>query len=62
MIKVEPNKIGRKLGLKPGDVVLQIGNMRIRTKNDFQKAFKASKNINVIIDRNGMIFQLYLGL
>ena len=62
VIKVEPNKIGRKLGLKPGDVVLQIGNMRIRTKNDFQRAFKASKNINVIIDRNGMIVQLYLGL
>lgn len=62
VMKVEPNGIGKKLGLRPGDVVLQIGNVRVRNKKDFQKAFQTSRDINFIIDRNGMIIQLYLGL
>lgn len=62
VMKVEPNGIGKKLGLKPGDVVLQIGNVRVRNKKDFQESFQTSRDINFIIDRNGMIIQLYLGL
>jgi serine protease Do len=59
--KVEPNSIGEKLGIMPGDVILMAGNVRIRNKNDFQKIIENLRNINLIIDRGGIIIQLYFG-
>lgn len=62
VVKVAPNSIGQKLGIKVGDVILMVGNMRIRNKDDFQKALQTYRDINFIIDRGGLIIQLYLGL
>ena len=60
--KVDPNSLGNRLGIAPGDVVLMLGNTRIHTKTDFQMASKYQRNMSIIIDRNGRIVQLYLGL
>ncbi len=61
VVEVAPNSIGKKMGIRVGDVVLMVGNIRIRNKSDFQKAFQAYRDINLIIDRGGLIIQLYLG-
>jgi serine protease Do len=60
--KVEENSIGEKLGLRPGDVILKVGNKRITTKSDFQQVIKAIRESYMIIDRGGLIIQLYFGL
>jgi len=62
VVKVEPNGVGKKLGIISGDVILKVRNMRIRNIDDFQRAFQATRDINFIIDRGGLIIQLYLGL
>jgi serine protease Do len=59
---VESSSVGDKLGIAPGDVVLMIGNIRIRNKTDFQKALRYQRDMSFIIDRNGRIIQLYLGV
>ncbi|UCF70396.1 MAG: trypsin-like peptidase domain-containing protein [candidate division WOR-3 bacterium] len=60
--KVDSKSAGDRLGIVPGDVVLMVSNMRIRKKSDFQRAMRAQRDINIIIDRNGRIIQLYLGV
>jgi serine protease Do len=60
--KVEPNSIGVKLDIRPGDVILTVGNMRIKNTADFQKAFQTFSDTYVIIDRGGLIIHLYFGL
>ncbi len=59
---VEARSVGDKLGIIPGDVVLMIGNIRIHNKTDFQKALRYQRDMSIIIDRNGRIIQLYLGV
>ncbi len=58
--KVEPGSIGEKLGFSPGDVILRIGDTRIKNKDDFKKALGDFKNKYFIIDRGGLIFQIWL--
>ena len=60
--KVDPNSLGQRLGIEPGDVILRVGNARIRNKEDFQRASMSQRDMSIIIDRNGRIVQLYLGL
>ncbi|MDH4211390.1 MAG: trypsin-like peptidase domain-containing protein [candidate division WOR-3 bacterium] len=60
--KVDPNSLGNRLGIAPGDVILMVGNTRIHNKTDFQRASKYQRDMSIIIDRNGRIVQLYLGL
>ncbi|MEO0095071.1 MAG: trypsin-like peptidase domain-containing protein [candidate division WOR-3 bacterium] len=57
--KVEPGSIGEKLGFSPGDVILRIGDTRIRNKDDFKKAIGDFRNKYFIIDRGGLIFQIW---
>lgn len=58
--KVESRSIGEKLGISPGDVILRIGETRIRNKEDFKRALADFKNKYFIIDRGGLIFQIWL--
>jgi serine protease Do len=60
--EVEPNSTGAKLGIAPGDVILMVGNIRIRSKTDFQQASRYQRDMSIIIDRNGRIIQFYLGV
>ena len=60
--KVEANSVGATVGILPGDVILMVGNIRIRNKMDFQQATKYPRDMTVIIDRNGRIIQFYLGV
>ncbi len=60
--KVDPNTIGDKLGIAAGDVVLMVGNMRVYNKVDFQRASRDQRDVSILIDRNGRIIQLYLGV
>jgi serine protease Do len=60
--KVDPNSLGERLGIAPGDVILKVGEIRIRDKIDFQKASTYQRDLNIFIDRNGRIVKLYLGL
>jgi serine protease Do len=57
---IEPRSLGEKVGLMAGDVLLQVGNTRIKSKHDFYVALQGRKNIDFIIDRGGLIMQLYL--
>lgn len=59
--KVEPNSIGDRVGIDPGDVILMVGNMRIHNRVDFQQATRYERDMSIIIDRNGRIIQFYLG-
>uniref|UniRef100_A0A7C4TEE8 PDZ domain-containing protein n=1 Tax=candidate division WOR-3 bacterium TaxID=2052148 RepID=A0A7C4TEE8_UNCW3 len=58
--RVEQGSISDKLGFAPGDVILKIGDKRIRNKEDFKKAISDFKNKYFIIDRGGLIFQIWL--
>uniref|UniRef100_A0A7V3RGD0 PDZ domain-containing protein n=1 Tax=candidate division WOR-3 bacterium TaxID=2052148 RepID=A0A7V3RGD0_UNCW3 len=58
--KVEPGSIGDKLGFLPGDVILRVGGVRIKNKEDFKNAIGDFKNKYFIIDRGGLIFQIWL--
>jgi serine protease Do len=60
--KVEPNSQGARLGIRPGDVILMVGNIRVRSKLDFQKAAIYQRDMSIVIDRNGRIVQLYVGI
>ncbi len=60
VIGVEKGSIGEKIGFAPGDVILKIGGKRIRNKGDFKRAIADFKNKYFIIDRGGLIFQIYL--
>jgi len=60
--RVDQNSIGARLGIRPGDVILQVGNTRITSRDDFLKAMQNIRESFFIIDRNGLIVQLYFGL
>jgi serine protease Do len=60
--RVEKNSVGERAGVVPGDVILKVGNERIRNKSHFQEVLNQTRNITVIIDRRGMLMQVYLGL
>ena len=60
--KVEPNSQGARLGIRPGDIILMVGNVRVRSKMDFQKAAIYQRDMSIVIDRNGRIVQLYVGI
>jgi serine protease Do len=61
VIKVEENGVGQRLGIRAGDVILKIDDKRIRNKNDFNDAMKNDRPVYFILDRGGLIMQLYLG-
>jgi len=58
---VVKRSIGEKIGVIPGDVILKIGGKRIKNKEDFQKVIENTKRTYFIIDRGGLIIQIYLG-
>ena len=60
--EVEPNSVGNKVGIDPGDVILMVGNIRIHNKTDFKQASRYQRDMSIIIDRNGRIIQFYLGV
>jgi len=60
--RVDQNSVGARLGIRPGDIILQVGNARITSRNDFLKAMQNIRESFFIIDRNGLIIQLYFGL
>ena len=61
VVKVEPSSIGDKMGIRPGDVILMVGNIRVHNTNEFQKAFQSSRSTHFIIDRRGTIIQVFFG-
>jgi len=60
--EVEKNSIGERLGIAPGDVILQVDDERIRNKSHFQEVLTKTRDTTLIIDRSGLVIQLYLGL
>jgi len=57
--KIGSNSIGARFGLRPGDVILAIGNTRITTKEQFEETLKKAGRTYLIIDRSGLILQMY---
>jgi S1-C subfamily serine protease len=60
-LKVEAKGIGERLGIRTGDVILKIDDKRIVNKMDFNEAMKKDRLLYFILDRGGLIIQLYLG-
>ena len=61
VLKVEAKGIGERLGIRAGDVILKIDDKRIVNKMDFNEAMKKDRLLYFILDRGGLIIQLYLG-
>ncbi len=59
---VDKNSIGARLGIRAGDIILQIGNTRIMNNKDFLETMESVRESYFIIDRGGLIIQLYFGL
>jgi serine protease Do len=59
---VENHSMGERMGILPGDVILKVGNTRIMNKDDFQRVLKSLRDLHLIIDRGGVIYQLYMGV
>ncbi len=60
--EVDKNSIGARLGIRAGDVILQVGNTRIMSKKDFLATMKKVRESYFIIERGGLVIQLYFGL
>jgi S1-C subfamily serine protease len=61
VVKVEPESMGDKMGIIPGDVILMVGNIRVHNTNEFHQAFQSSRSTHFIIDRRGTIIQVFFG-
>ena len=59
---IDPGSDGERTGIRIGDVVLKIGDKRIKNRNDFQDALKNVRKFDMIIDRGGLILQFYFGI
>ncbi len=59
VVRIDPGSIGDRVGIRIGDVVLKIGDRRIRNRSDFQEALKTARQVDIIIDRGGLILQSY---
>jgi len=52
---VEPGSRADELGLRPGDVLLEVNRQKIRSASDFKKAYGASRDkLAVLLYRDGM--------
>jgi serine protease Do len=60
--KVEKQSIGERMGILPGDVILKVGNTRIVNKDDLHRVLNGVRQLDFIIDRGGVIIQLYMGV
>ncbi len=60
--RVEKNSVSERVGIVPGDVILKVGNERMRNKSHVREVLNQARNVTVIIDRRGILMQLYLGL
>lgn len=61
VLKVEKGSTAERLGIRAGDVILKIDDKRIRNKSDFNETMKSDRFLYFILDRGGLIIQLYLG-
>ena len=62
VVTVEKQSMGERMGVQPGDVILKVDNTRIVNKDDFQRILKSLQDLHFIIDRGGVIIQLYVGV
>ncbi|HEX7320764.1 MAG TPA: trypsin-like peptidase domain-containing protein [bacterium] len=61
VVRVDKGTLGEKLGLMPGDVILKVGGRRINKREDFKEAMKTMPATYFIVDRGGLIVQVYVG-
>jgi serine protease Do len=59
---VEKQSIGERMGIQPGDVILKVDNTRIVNTGDLQHVLQRVQTLHFIIDRGGVIIQLYMGV
>ncbi len=59
VVEIKRGSLGEKLGLKPGDIILQWGSVVIRDVADFLNiTFNLQGDVTIIIDRKGMILEI----
>jgi serine protease Do len=61
VVRVDRGTLGEKLGMMPGDVILKVGGRRIYSREDFRAAMKTAQETYFIVDRGGLIVQVYTG-
>jgi serine protease Do len=59
VVKIDPGGRAEKTGFKIGDVILKIGDQRIRSVADAESSFKGFRNGYFIVDRAGLLIQIY---
>jgi len=58
--KIDKGGAADKTGFKTGDVILKIGDKRIRTRDEAATSLQGFRSGYIIIDRSGLLIQIYL--
>ena len=54
VVGIQPGTLGQKLGLRPGDVILEVNRKKMETVSDWNKAMGAGvKALGLLVSRNG---------
>jgi serine protease Do len=59
VVKVDPGGRAEKNGFRVGDVILKIGEQRIRSLSDAESFLKGFRSGYFIVDRSGLLIQIY---
>lgn len=60
--RVDRDGAAGRIGICPGDVILQVGDMRIRSRDDLLRALDGERRSPLILDRGGLIIQMRVGV
>lgn len=60
VVGIDQGSSAEKAGFKAGDVILKIGDYRIRNRGEAESSLNGFRNGYLIIDRSGLLIQIYV--